>query len=232
MSSDTPRRMRADAQRNRQALLGAAERLLATRGLTITLDDVAAEAGLNVATAYRHFANKQELFEAVVREEIDRAASIVADAAANPDAEAGMRDFLAQTLALITTKRSLHDILTPGVADRWLSELDARLEPLLGELIERGQRTGVVRAGVQPGDLGVVLQMLCAVTDIPSSDPEALRIRYLELLLDGLRATGGSGSLPGRAPSPQAARQSLEQEMKSRTHRGAGHAVRADPARG
>ena len=219
MRSEAPRRMRADAQRNREALVAAAERLLATRGLTITLDDVASEANLNVATAYRHFANKQDLFEAVVRQEIERAASIVADAAANPDAEAGMRAFLAETLTLITTKRALHDILTPGVADRWLSELDARLEPLLGELIERGQRSGVVRAGVEPGDLGVVLQMLCAVTDIPSADPEALRIRYLELLLDGLRATGRSGELPGCAPSPRVARQSLEQEMKARRRR-------------
>jgi AcrR family transcriptional regulator len=223
--------MRADAQRNREALLAAAERLLTARGLTITLDDVAAEAGLNVATAYRHFANKQELFEAVVREEIDRAAGIVADAASNPDAEAGMRAFLTETLTLITTKRSLHDILTPGVADRWLSELDVRLEPLLSELIERGQRSGVLRSGVQPGDLGVVLQMLCAVTDIPTADPEALRVRYLELLLDGLRATGDTRDLPGQAPSPRVARESLEQEMKSRT-RAAVHAAKADPARG
>jgi AcrR family transcriptional regulator len=222
--------MRADAQRNREALVGAAERLLAARGLNITLDDVAAEAGLNVATAYRHFANKQELFEAVVRQEIDRAAEIVADAAANPDAEAGMRAFLTETLTLITTKRALHDILTPGVADRWLSQLDARLEPLLGELLERGQRAGVVRAGVEPGDLGVVLQMLCAVTDIPAADPGALQRRYLELLLDGLRATGSTATLPGRAPSPRVARQSLEQEMKSRT-RAAGNSSPAGPAR-
>ena len=48
-----PRRLRADAARNRQALIDAAQRLFAARGLSATLDDIAAEAGVNVATAYR-----------------------------------------------------------------------------------------------------------------------------------------------------------------------------------
>jgi len=57
MVTSEHRRLRADAVRNRQALIDAAERLFTTRGLSVTLDDIAAEAGVNVATAYRHFAN-------------------------------------------------------------------------------------------------------------------------------------------------------------------------------
>jgi AcrR family transcriptional regulator len=64
--------MRADAARNRQALMDSAQRLFITRGLSVTLDDIAAEAGVNVATAYRNFANKGELVEAFLQQIADR----------------------------------------------------------------------------------------------------------------------------------------------------------------
>jgi hypothetical protein len=49
-TASEPRRLRADAVRNRQALIDAAQRLFAARGLSVTLDDITAEAGVNVST--------------------------------------------------------------------------------------------------------------------------------------------------------------------------------------
>lgn len=209
-----PRRLRADAARNRQALIDAAERLFAERGLTVTLDDVATEAGLNVATAYRHFANKHELIEAFVRRNIEQAATIAEQAARDEDPAQGLRDFFTATLDLIIASRGMHDMLTPGVADRWLDELDARIEPLMRELIARAQRAGAVRAGIEPGDLGVMLQMLTGISDVPNPDPAAMLRRYLELLLAGLRSD--SAPLPGTPPSPRQARESLQHEIESK----------------
>jgi hypothetical protein len=45
----------------------------------------------------------------------------------------------------------------------------------------------VLRADVAPSDIGVVLQMLCAVTDLHSAASEEPWRRYLSLLLAGLR---------------------------------------------
>lgn len=208
-----PRRLRADAARNRQALIDAAERLFTARGLSVTLDDVAAEAGLNVATAYRHFANKHELIEVFVRRNIDAAAVIAERAAGHADPEQGLRDFFTGTLDLIVASRGLHDILTPGYADRWLEELDVRIEPLARRLIARAQQSGAVRAGIEPGDLGAMLQMLTGISDMPSADPGTMLQRYLELLLAGLRAD--AGPLPGTPPSPRQARESLQHELES-----------------
>ncbi|HEY2240054.1 MAG TPA: TetR family transcriptional regulator, partial [Streptosporangiaceae bacterium] len=45
-----PRRLRADAARNRQRLIDAAAEVFAARGLDATLDEIARHAGVNVAT--------------------------------------------------------------------------------------------------------------------------------------------------------------------------------------
>jgi AcrR family transcriptional regulator len=52
-------RERADAARNRVRVLDAAERLFAARGVSgVTMDDVAAEAGVGKGTLYRRFGDK------------------------------------------------------------------------------------------------------------------------------------------------------------------------------
>jgi len=64
---------RADAARNHQRLIDAAAEVFAARGLEATLDDIARHAGVNIATAYRHFANKHELAREFLRQCVDRA---------------------------------------------------------------------------------------------------------------------------------------------------------------
>lgn len=195
-----PRRLRADAARNRQALIDAAQRLYVSRGLSVTLDDIAAEAGVNVATAYRHFANKQELAQAYLQQQIDAAVEVAEDAAAAADAWEGLTGFLRRTTALIAANRALHDAFLSGPDTAWLDRLGERLDALLQGLIDRAQAAGSLRGDVQLGDLGVALQMLTTVTDIPAADQGALLDRYVALLLTGLR--GSDPPLPGSAPTP------------------------------
>lgn len=211
-----PRRLRADAARNRQALIDAAERLLALRGLSVTLDDIAAEAGVNVATAYRHFANKHELVEAFLQHKIDQVVAIAQHAAAVPDPRQGLAEFVARTLEMIVAARGLRDVFTPGFADEWLERLDERLDEPLHRLVERAKQAGVLRADIEPGDLGVILQMLATVSDIPADDRPALLRRYLELFQAALRPT--ADRLPGTAPTTAQAR-----EMTIPSTTGPGH---------
>ena len=58
--------MRADAVKNRQRILEAAEAIFATEGLSVPIDTVAERAGVGVGTLYRHFPTKEALFEAIV----------------------------------------------------------------------------------------------------------------------------------------------------------------------
>lgn len=64
-----PVRERADAVRNRTKVLVAAERLYQARGVAaVSMDDIAAEAGLGKGTLYRRFADKAALVAALLNE--------------------------------------------------------------------------------------------------------------------------------------------------------------------
>lgn len=202
-----PRRLRADAARNRQALVDAAERLFAERGLAVTLDDIASAAGVNVATAYRNFANKHELAEVFLQQKVDQAVEVAERSAAAEDPWQGLVDFLTGTLELLRANRGLHDVFAPDRAAERHERLDNRIAPAVDDLLARGKRAGVVRAELEAGDLGVVLQMLASVGDIPTDDQPGMLRRYLALLLASLRPTGET--LPGAAPSPAQAREAL-----------------------
>jgi hypothetical protein len=66
---------------------------------------------------------------------------------------------------------------------------------------ERAQRDGALRRDVSPEDVVLLLETLSAIT-LPGADAgDALRDRYLALLLQALRAPG-AGLLPGEPAGP------------------------------
>jgi AcrR family transcriptional regulator len=68
LAGDAPRE-RADAARNRRKVLGAAEELFAVRGVAgVSMDDVAAAAGVGKGTLYRRFGDKSGLAAALLDE--------------------------------------------------------------------------------------------------------------------------------------------------------------------
>ena len=191
-----PRHLRADAARNRQALIEAAERLLTDRGLAVTLDDVARAAEVNVATAYRHFANKRELFTAVLRQPIDEAIRATELATEAADPAQALHDYLKHTAELLISHRALSQTL---YQPELVHDGDARLEPVIDRLLDRTKQAGVMREDVQPGDLRVIIRMLADLGDIPAGDRPALVDRYLTIIVAGLRP--GASPLPGHPPT-------------------------------
>lgn len=198
-STTEPRRLRADAARNRQALIEAAQRLFASRGLSVTLDDIAAEAGVNVATAYRHFANKQELAGAFLQQMLEQVLAIAEESAAADDPWQGLVGLLERTLDLAVANRGLHDVFVPGSHNEWLEQFDAKANPIVDDLLTRGKKAGVVRTDLHVSDLAVLLQALAALGDVPVDDQPTLLRRYLGVVLDGLRPS--ETPLPGAPPA-------------------------------
>jgi AcrR family transcriptional regulator len=200
VTSTAPRRLRADAARNRQRLIDAAEQVFAERGLDATLDDIARHAGVNVATAYRHFANKHELARAFLQHTLDRAAAIAEEAAAAEDPWAGLTQFFERALQLMASNRGLVDVLTGAYPTEWFDDQlnDLTIGPLR-RLITRGQQAGAVRPDVDATDIVVILPMLSYVTDLaPPGVPQPER-RYLSLVLAGMRPA--ETPLQGRPPT-------------------------------
>ena len=82
MSTPTPA-----AQGRRAQPPTAADRrseVFAERGLDVTLHDIAAHAGVGVGTAYRRFANKQEVIEALFEQRLDKVAALAAGGTRGP----------------------------------------------------------------------------------------------------------------------------------------------------
>ena len=196
VAGGSARRLRADAARNRQKLIDAAAEVFAARGLDATLDDIARHAGVNVATAYRHFANKHELAREFLRQVVDRAVAIAEEASVCDDPWAGLTAFLEQSLELIASNRALVDVLKRAYGAEHFDELLQRTSVCLEELLARGRSAGVVRADVAATDFGPILEMLSAVT---GTGLPGLPHRYIGLVLAGLRPS--ADRLPGAPPT-------------------------------
>ena len=214
-----PRRLRADAARNRQRLIDAAEEVFAAQGIDATLDDIAKHAGVNVATAYRHFANKHELARAYLQQTLDRAVALAEEAARVDDPMAGLAQFLEQALELMAANRGLLDVLINGYDAEWFKDqMQDLITGPIRRLVVRGQQAGVIRPDVDGTDFAVLLPMLSSVSDrgVVACVPEPTR-RYLALVLAGLRPDGTP--LPGRPPTDAELRTASAHKARGQ-HRG------------
>jgi AcrR family transcriptional regulator len=177
------RPLRADAQRNRDKVLRAAQDAFAASGYGVPLDEIAAMAGVGPGTVYRHFPSKEELFEAVVTA---RLRDLIAEArglASAPDPGQAFFGFLGRFRQEAAAKRDLPDaIAIPG-------SLQDELHAALDLLLRRAQQAGAVRAGITMQDLITLLKgLLDAINDRPPGTGDQGRAdRLLAVVTDGLR---------------------------------------------
>lgn len=71
--------MRADAAQNRRELIETAAQLWASRGMEVSMRQIAGAAGVGVGTLYRHFPSRDDLLVAVVRQYWQRVGALTDD---------------------------------------------------------------------------------------------------------------------------------------------------------
>ena len=186
MNEAASRPLRADAQRNLDALLEAAMAVFAASGVDAPVRQIAARAGVGVGTVYRHFPQRSDLVAAVFRHEVDACADAAPVLAAeHPPGEALAR-WLQRYVDFIAAKRGLAAALHSGnpAFEPLPAYFRERLKPAFRTLLAAAAAAGEVRADVDPGDL------LNAVANLSSTahggGPEQAR-RMVALLVDGLR---------------------------------------------
>jgi AcrR family transcriptional regulator len=167
---------RADARRNADRILAATADLLAGEP-RVSLEQVAARAGVSRATLYHHFAGRDALLDALTERSITEVAAAIeaAHPREGPPTDATER-VLRAAWQVIGRYRGLV-IVNPSRLDR--AELRSRLEPALGPvraLIIRGQRAGEFDPEV-PADwlIGVITDVIHAASRQVSAgtmDPE------------------------------------------------------------
>src|SRR4051794_16247958 len=84
------RRLRRDAERNRQRILAAAADAFARGGLAVTMDEIARHAGVGVGTVYRRFPDKELLIDALFEQRIEELVALAVAARDEPDPFVGL----------------------------------------------------------------------------------------------------------------------------------------------
>jgi AcrR family transcriptional regulator len=188
---------RAEAARNDERILKSARAVFVTDpGAPITA--VARHAGVGISALYSRYASKQELLRTLCHQGLQRYVS---------ETEVALTDDRDPWLVFEEYMRRLVDAdtssLTLALAGSFtpteeMTALAERANRLSAELFTRF--APVLRPGVEVHDLSLVFELVAAVKlDGPERTAE-LRRRYLQAILDGLRASDNREPLPGPAP--------------------------------
>jgi len=199
-TADTPpasagRRKRSDARRNQQALLDVAAVVFVRAGVDAPVRDIAAEAGVGIATIYRHFPTRADLVVAVFRHQLDALATAATTTpAADETPYEALRSWVARFADFLVTKHGLAEALHSDQAgfESLHAEFVDRLLPVLDQLLKASAAAGHTRADIRPYDLMLGVGNLCIGVE---TYPDYHARRMIDLLLAGLaQATPGPTS--------------------------------------
>lgn len=195
----TAKPLRADAERNRQSIICAAGSVFAKEGTAVTLERIAAAAGVGVGTIYRRFASVDELVAVVLEEKMRRYADQTEEAAARATEEPweAFRDMVLFILEQQATDLAFSDvILSAGtVSELFDTEVRRALRASI-QLVNRARTAGAIRPDFDHSDL-LMLQHANAglVHGTHRSAPEAWR-RFADYMLQSFRGETGTLSDP------------------------------------
>ena len=184
--------LRADARRNREAVIGAAKKLFADQGLDAQMPDVAKAAKVGVGTVYRHFPTKDDLIAALAAERFERLAEAVRKAIATEDAWEGLCDFIRFAADLQADDRGLCEVMGSRPEVMNVAALSVGLDQLTDEMVKRAQRSGDLRKDLDWQDIPMIACSMGSVTQATMGPGLGRWPRLVEILIDGLRAPGSS----------------------------------------
>ena len=193
------RELRADAKRNRQRLIEAAQTLFRQRGLEVSVAEIAEAAGVGRGTLFRNFASKEDLIGAIIAERMYEAADYGDELLQSDDPGEALFEFLGDLVGRQQLDRALFEALD----ETWMSKdvlrpAHARLMGALGALLERAQNAGVVRRDVGAMDVLLMFKGAClAAASYAQIDPTIID-RHLDLIRASIAAVPGTPPLRGR----------------------------------
>lgn len=188
----------------RSAILGQARALFLARGYAaISMQQIADSTGINKATLYHHFRDKDDLFLAVLARELDEVNGRIAGAIA---AGGGLRAILAR-VALVSLEMTQADFRSLFASLKHEVDPDRRavffldreypwlqLRPVFAEAMAAG--------AIAPGDPEICIELFLSMTHSqapnairrrPAPDPAAVAPYLAALFIDGM---AGSGPMP------------------------------------
>jgi AcrR family transcriptional regulator len=191
--TDTERPLRADARRNREKIMASAAELFARLGTDAQMDQIAEHCGLGLGTLYRHFPTKEALLAAIISLRTEGLADL-ARAAERVDDPGEAFETLLRSYLESAEGDVAFQFAVLGSRDRRQSGPTvekAEFRAIVTRIMDRAIAAGALRADLTIADFPLIA---CGILSVmyykPGGDDEGWR-RYLDLVLDGLRAQRG-----------------------------------------
>lgn len=184
--TSTPRRPRADAVRNRALLLATARAAILGGESDVGLDEIARRAGVGIGTLYRHFANRQELLEALYREEIGALLGLETELARSQPPDIALRQWLIAFVDVLIAKKVIGPALSAIIGPETPMPVSGdTLMDAVRRLASRAAKAGDFDRSVDPVDL---LRAISGTVGVAVDDRAGERARRMvDVLLVGTR---------------------------------------------
>jgi AcrR family transcriptional regulator len=179
---------RSDSIRNRGTLIAAAQSVLAAEGLDAPLDRIATAAGVGIATLYRHFPSRTQLWETVLEAPLNAQLEVLDRALADPDPWKAVRDYIMSSCALEAESDGYLNLMTTRYDDapRLLS-IRVRIQQQIDNLFDRARKAGAIRPDFTVEDLIYIMLSNSRIAQVTRAvAPDAWK-RNAELFLDAIR---------------------------------------------
>lgn len=166
-----PRKMRADAQRNYDAIVATARQVFSESGANASLDEIAKRAGVGPGTLYRHFPSRGDLHRAVLQDWMAEVEAEGERISALEDPDQALDEWLHRYVGYKNFFRGLHEALleVPGEdGGSGLKECKVTLSRISAQVIDRAKAAGLVRKDVDPM---TVCQMVSGIAFLVDRSP-------------------------------------------------------------
>ena len=199
-SSFPARKVRADAQRNRERILEIAKQAFTRHGAAASLDDIARQAGIGPGTLYRHFPTRDALIEAVYRSEVEKLAAAAQRFAERLPPLQALRAWMLLFIDHVSQKKLIISAMdtVPGGSMRLVEGSRSLIHTAFIRAVQRGIASGDLRADIDPDDFVRALVGVFYTTAMGGWEQSARRI--VDILIAGSLSTRSS------LPPPHAAR--------------------------
>jgi AcrR family transcriptional regulator len=183
-----PRALRADAARNRERILLAAQRVFSEQGLEASVAEVAREAGVGKATIFRSYPTKEHLIAAIAGDRVRWIEELVTKALEQPDAWAAFTDLLAQLAQRHAADLTHAETFARNADSPLLAETRKAAHAALRRLMKKAKQQGAMRADAKPEDIRTLFHGVThAMSEEERHDPKAWA-RWSEMFANAFRA--------------------------------------------
>ena len=182
-----PRRLRADAQRNRERILAVAKLVFTRRGVDASMDEIAKRAKIGPGTLYRHFSTRDDLLAAVYITEVEKLGEAQKKFSSELPPIEALRAWLLVFIDYIAAKKIIAPALNAmaGGPSQVFHHSTCVMEEATHALASRAVSSGDLRPDV---DLMDMLRAIYGIASAGSADdwPDKAR-RFVDILIQGSR---------------------------------------------